>query len=193
MHALTSHKGIWSLALLLVLAVCSNGCDSDSANSTSPTLAPAGSGWDPTPPAAPLGLEVNHASAEGFKLTWLPNAEEDLAGYKVYVYSPSPYRPNSYVCLQGGSMLDRSQTWCSYSGDTSPGYHYFWVTALDTEGNESYGGAPFEFYFAGGGQEGPSMSDRTGGTTSGEPPHWSDTSGPSPNPRHDYEDGSGKL
>ena len=187
MHAFTSHKTFWSFVLLAVLAVCSNGCDSEVSNSTSPTLTPSASGWDQSPPAAPSGLEVNYASGDVFKLTWTANTEEDLAGYKVYVYSPSPYRTNSYICMQGGSMIPADQTWCTYSGDTSPGTHYFWVTAVDSEGNESFGGIPLEFHFDGSGDQ-PAASDRAGGTSTGEAPQWSDPAAPSSNPHHQAED-----
>lgn len=192
MHRLTTHKTLWSFALLAALVVFSNGCDSEVSSSTSPDLAPAGSSWDEYPPAAPAGLEVITASDAGFRLTWDSNSEGDLAGYKLYVYSPSPYRTNAYICAHGGEVIAAGQTNYSYSGDTSTGMHYFWVTAVDTDGNESVGCYPIEFCYYGDDSEMPG-ADRDGGLQEEGGLGWGEDPNPANDGREDAEEDGGNF
>lgn len=61
-------------------------------------------------------------------LSWDPNTERDLAGYKVYHgTSPGTY----------GDPIDVGNQTSYAEIGLSPGTHYFAVTAYDTSGNES--------------------------------------------------------
>jgi len=76
-------------------------------------------------------------------VTWLPNSEQDLAGYNVHYGIAS--RSYSHTVSAG---LD---TTCQVSG-LEPGHEYFFaVTAYDTAGNESQYSKEVSIYIAGGG------------------------------------------
>ena len=83
-------------------------------------------GVDTTPPAIPTGLAAT-AGTGSVTLTWSPNAESDLAGYRVYRNGAAS--PLNSTLLTGASYADSALT----NGIT---YSYA-VTAVDTSGNES--------------------------------------------------------
>lgn len=132
-----------SIALFGTLAFAPSGCSSDS--SSSPELGLTPSGYDPYPPAMVSGLEIEKATEAGFKLTWSASTENDLAGYRVYVYDPSPYRETSYRSPQGAGVIDPGKTYYTYRDNLDDGFHYFKIVAIDVDGNESVASAPLEF------------------------------------------------
>lgn len=75
------------------------------------------------------------AALQDCTLTWAPNTEADLAGYRVYV-APTPGGYNGK-----GPALDvgKNQTSvkCAALRLPAPATYYFVVTAYDTSGNES--------------------------------------------------------
>jgi FlgD Ig-like domain/Fibronectin type III domain len=88
--------------------------------------------YDTAPPAPPLGLGAVRENANDVRTNWLPNAEADLAGYKVY-RATSQSGPYS---LLTGSVITTTQ----FLDTTIPqGTTMVWyqVTALDITGNES--------------------------------------------------------
>jgi hypothetical protein len=68
------------------------------------------------------------ASAQDVTLAWDPNAETDLAGYKVYIGNAS----RTY----GTPVVIGTQTTYTFTG-LVPGTYYFAVTAVNTAGLES--------------------------------------------------------
>jgi len=89
---------------------------------------------DKTPPAVPVGLEVK-ASEAGAYVTWEPNAEIDLAGYRVFRSErlDSGFKPLTDRPIAGVGFFDSSY---------SPGSYYA-VSAVDEAGNESPMSPPF--------------------------------------------------
>ena len=83
---------------------------------------------DKTPPAVPLGLEVK-ASEAGAYVTWEPNSESDLAGYRVFrsEWPDSGFKPVTDRLTSGVGFFDSSYT---------PGLYYA-LSAVDESGNES--------------------------------------------------------
>jgi hypothetical protein len=132
-----------SIALFGALAFAPSGCSSDS--SSSPELGLTPSGYDPYPPAMVSGLEVARATEDGFKLTWDASTDNDLVGYRVYVYDPSPYRDTAYRSPHSNEVIDASCTYYTYREDLGEGFHYFKIVAVDADGNESLATAPLEF------------------------------------------------
>lgn len=89
---------------------------------------------DKTPPQVPSGLDVVQSDAGGF-LTWAPNSETDLAGYRLF-RSDRPdgrFRPVSDRLIATNSYFDPMY---------KPG-QYYRVSAVDEFGNESSMSAPF--------------------------------------------------
>jgi hypothetical protein len=88
---------------------------------------------DKTPPTTPAGLEVRPSDTGAF-LTWEPNNETDLAGYRVFCseWSNSGFRPVTERLLKGNSFLDMNYR---------PGVYYA-VSAVDESENESPMSAP---------------------------------------------------
>ena len=88
---------------------------------------------DTSPPAPPVGLSFEGRET-GFVLRWSPNTEPDLVGYNLYIYDPTPDRPESYVkCNQQlltGNEFRRSKL-------TPNRQMIYRLTALDESGNES--------------------------------------------------------
>jgi len=84
-------------------------------------------------PAAPLGLAGEQIfTPEGMLLTWDPNVEPDLAGYKIYRGPSETFEPGpgNFVASTPDTMtLDDGWTW-------EPGYWYK-IAAVDIHGNES--------------------------------------------------------
>ena len=72
------------------------------------------------------------ASAGTVSLQWNPNAEQDLAGYKLH-YGLSSRTVGPYT----GTKLIPDKTATSWALSLSPGVYYFGLKAYDTAGNES--------------------------------------------------------
>jgi hypothetical protein len=80
-----------------------------------------------------MGLEVQRRDT-GLVLTWSPNVEPDLVGYNIYLYSPSPERPESYV-KYNDDLISISEF---RQGKLKPNTEMiFRLTAIDQSGNES--------------------------------------------------------
>ena len=89
---------------------------------------------DTTPPAVPVGLEVK-ASETGAYVTWEPNSETDLAGYRVF----RSERPDTGF----KPVTDRLSSGVGFFDSTyRPGLYYA-VSAVDESGNESPMSTPF--------------------------------------------------
>lgn len=133
------------LAFFGLLAMAPTGCSSEADGVGSPGDGLPASG-DDVAPATPTGFSVVKATEGGFRLAWSPNTEIDLAGYRVYVYQPSPDRENSYVCPHGVSLVGTQQTWYVIANDSTVETWYFKLSAVDQAGNESarYGPYPFQ-------------------------------------------------
>jgi hypothetical protein len=117
-----------AIAVALSLLPLMNGCSEEA--TTSPGLP---SIQDTSPPAPPVGLDVSSREA-GFILKWSPNVEPDLVGYNVYVYSPDPYRSESYVKLNK-EVLSTTEFRRGKLNQTD--HMIFRLTAVDQSGNES--------------------------------------------------------
>jgi fibronectin type 3 domain-containing protein len=83
---------------------------------------------DKTPPQMPSGLEIVQSDS-GAYLTWSPNPETDLAGYRVFRSDRAngDFRPISDRVISTNALFD-------------PSYHegqYYRVSAVDEFGNES--------------------------------------------------------
>jgi len=138
-----------SLVVMGCLALAPSGCSSEDGSVGATTTGLAASGDGEYPPVMPSGLEVVKATGHGFKLEWQPNTETDLAGYRLFVYDPSPYRANSYTCPHGVALIDGTTTHFLYTEDLSEGLHYFKLAAVDQDGNESARLGPIEFDYTG--------------------------------------------
>lgn len=109
------------------------GCGSDRETPATP----AETSSDSAPPLAPTGLSAPKVDQKGFAVTWQPNAETDLAGYRVYVYDPDPSRDQSYVPLTGDEPLTKAQYVYRASDGSQGEIVYIRVSALDGDSNES--------------------------------------------------------
>jgi hypothetical protein len=126
--------------LLFVVLAFASGCSSDGDK----TPFDPGPG-DQAPPLTPTGIGLASQSVSKFMLNWVPNVDPDLAGYRVYLYDPSPSRSNAFACLTG-TELWRSTSF-PYAGTDGTTYS-FRVTAVDTSGNESAMSDPMTFSFS---------------------------------------------
>jgi fibronectin type 3 domain-containing protein len=125
-----------SVTLLAFLGACGND-----GGQTGPVI-------DTVPPNPPVGLEVGDGG--GFaKITWTPNAEIDLAGYRVY---RSAYEDGSYRKASPSLLL------CPWFYDdvTPGGVTFYKVTAVDDNGNESAYSQIVGIYWNSGDRSGPS-------------------------------------
>ncbi|MFE5324546.1 fibronectin type III domain-containing protein [Paenibacillus sp. NPDC056579] len=80
---------------------------------------------DPIPPAAPAGLTVAPTGVASVKLSWAPNAEPDMASYKIY---------------RNGTLVGTvsSSTYWAEITSLSGGFEYkLQVAAVDSSANES--------------------------------------------------------
>ncbi len=176
MHPSKVLGALCSIAFLGILAFVPSGCSNEDGAFTSPGGLVPTAGYDGSPPSMPAGAWVEKATDDGFRLQWMPNQDQDLAGYRVYVYDPSPDRENSYVCLNGASLIDKTQTWYVYGDDTALGTHYFKFAAVDQAGNESVRFGPLIFTYSG---STPKSSDDV--PTGPDDAHFSP-------PQHGFED-----
>ena len=110
----------------VVTAIDTSGNESGQSGEASAT--PSGGG-DTTPPAAPSGLSSS-ADNNSITLNWNDNGEADLAGYRVY---RSTNRNGPYDQVGG---LVTASTYDDAAVQSRQWYYYF-VTAVDTSGNES--------------------------------------------------------
>jgi len=90
---------------------------------------------DKTPPQVPTGLEIVESDT-GAYVTWSPNLETDLAGYRVFRSDRAngDFRPVSDHVISTNAFFD-------------PSYHsgqYYRVSAIDESGNESVTSDPVE-------------------------------------------------
>jgi hypothetical protein len=89
---------------------------------------------DKTPPMVPTGLEVTQSDT-GAYLTWQPNGETDLAGYRVFRSEQ-----------QDGGFKSLSDRLIMTNGFFDPAYRpglYYAISAVDEFANESAMSAPF--------------------------------------------------
>jgi hypothetical protein len=82
-----------------------------------------------------LASQPAFAALQECTITWTPNSEADLKGYRVYA------SPTSRGYKKGSPSLDVPATQntakCSALNLPSPGVYFFGLTAYDTTGNES--------------------------------------------------------
>ena len=117
-----------AIGFALSLVPLVNGCGENGTTSPEPVI------QDTSPPTPPLGLDVERRM-RGVKLTWSPNQETDLAGYNLWVYSPSPGIVQAYQKLNEELITDVEYA-CSKLPPGDPNY-YFRLTAVDIYGNQS--------------------------------------------------------
>ena len=128
--------------MLLALVIVAVGCGSDDAQSpTQPTPT------DQAPPLTPTGVGLASQSATKVVLRWAPNVDPDLAGYRVYLYDPSPDRSNAYRCLTPLRLWPTNEF---ASGAVDGTTYCYRITAVDTSGNESTMSDPLTFSFSSG-------------------------------------------
>jgi hypothetical protein len=129
-----------TVLLWAFFALIAGGCGTDSA-----TRPDTSTPIDHAAPITPGGMGLADQTVNKFMVTWAPNVDPDLAGYRVYLYDPNPSRANAYVCVTGPNLC--RATSLTYQG--VPGTTYcFRVTAVDTSGNESAMSEPFTFGFS---------------------------------------------
>lgn len=119
-------------AVILLAAGCSQDDGTQSSRLVGPDNPQAIPG--PRPPATPSGLFASSVTATGFELTWSANVETDLAGYRIYVYQPSPARENAYLLLNPDALIPTNH-YC-YAGSTVDGV-WIKVSAVNTQDEES--------------------------------------------------------
>jgi len=81
------------------------------------------------PPTAPFGFN-SQITGNNIEFSWLPNEEPDLAGYNIY-RAADPQGPFELI---NSSLIDTS--YFQYR-KFERGVYYFYVTAVDNDGNES--------------------------------------------------------
>jgi uncharacterized repeat protein (TIGR01451 family) len=95
----------------------------------------------------PTGLIVNPSGGGNVTLTWLPNPEADVAGYKIYYDVDSGFPYTGTGATEGPSPIDVGNVNTFTLSGLTPGTYYFTVTAYDTDrdgigdqtdGNESW-------------------------------------------------------
>ena len=77
------------------------------------------------------------ANAYDAVLAWDPNAESDLAGYKIYSGEGSPGPPYDLIDTYSLDDIDPNNPACQISDLDDSSEYYFVVSAYDLEGNES--------------------------------------------------------
>lgn len=123
-------------------------------------------GGDTTPPAVPSNVTAVRTDSGQITVSWQENVETDLASYRVYTSVPpagSSTGPWTLLATKAAGTSAHVQ-----SGLTAIGVYYYYVTAVDTSGNESAPSivvaAPIRTVeFGGGGGTAPVDPD-TGGT-----------------------------
>lgn len=103
----------------------------EATTATEPTL---------TAPAKPTGLIISQSTNASVTLVWAPNAESDLAGYKIYS-GPNSEQVGALVATRTpASAASTHSPLTTYTARVPVGQViWFSVTAYDTDGNESSG------------------------------------------------------
>ncbi|HXG37132.1 MAG TPA: hypothetical protein VNL36_00025 [Bacteroidota bacterium] len=104
-----------SFIFLLVFALFASGCDNFVE-------------IDRTPPAAPRGIRTVSLD-NAVEITWLPNTEPDIAGYKIWTSDRYDGRYQLIGDTRDTRFVDRG----ARNGTT----YYYALSAYDIEGNES--------------------------------------------------------
>ncbi|MBM3318882.1 MAG: fibronectin type III domain-containing protein [Candidatus Eisenbacteria bacterium] len=177
MHASRVTKALLAIVFASSLGLITSGCSNDEAGFTAPGTALAASGNGSYPPAMPTGLAVVKATRTGIKLAWDPNTEEDLAGYRVFMYDPDPWRSNSYVCCNETSLVGTARSSYLYGDNLTDGTYYFKVAAVDLDGNEGPRTAPIAYTYSSMDRDGREydQADRGSGfqpPSGGAPEEW---------------------
>ena len=141
-------SALWMMVFASLIAFAPSGCSRDESGFTAPGTGLPASGNGAYPPEMPTGFAAGKATAAGVSLAWDPNSDIDLSGYRLFIYDPSPYRSNSYVCLNESSLIGAVETSYLYTGDLSAGTLYFKLAAVDSDGNESARCGPLAFHYA---------------------------------------------
>jgi fibronectin type 3 domain-containing protein len=124
---------------LMTLLVVAGSCGKDSAVAPLDTVAPN----------PPVGIVSLLDGSSSIRISWDPNSELDLAGYKVYC-SPSETGPF-------GEVSARLLLCPWYHAEATPmDASYFKVTAVDRAGNESAYSQVVTVFISGGKHGGPS-------------------------------------
>ena len=95
--------------------------------------------YDTIPPSNPINLEAG-TGYESVFLTWSPNQEDDISGYKIYFDSDESGPPYEGIATVYGLPspitlgVDTCYTVTGLYNDTT---YYFAITAYDVSGNES--------------------------------------------------------
>jgi fibronectin type 3 domain-containing protein len=127
---------------LMMLVIVLGSCGNDG------TVTPI----DTVAPNPPVGVMMTPDGTSSFRISWTPNAELDLAGYKVYS-SSSDNGPFGLVTT--GTVLC---PW--YNARTAPmDVTCFKVTAIDRSGNESAYSQMVTVFMSGGKPGNPSTPD----------------------------------
>ncbi len=162
-HQRTQGRHLAGLAGLLLLAV---GCGSKD-NTQAPIVPPP----DEAPPISPVGMSVAKATEAGFSVTWTPNGESDLAGYRVYVLEPGV--DASYRLANPDHLLTTNR----YAARNSVGLDgeplsevFLRVSAVDQSDNESPPSSAFKvglYQTSNPVSQDPDAEGQGGGTASG--------------------------
>lgn len=113
------------LLALLALSGCSGSGSSESAERTTASPTTGGSSISGSDSGAVSG-------ADFATLSWNPNAESDVAGYRIYYgTAPGTYEQSK------GQGVPASEPSYTVTGLVSGARYYFAVTAFDSAGNES--------------------------------------------------------
>ena len=121
------HLGSFTLLAALIGLVA--GCGGDDGKVTD---------TDTTAPAAPAGLSGYSAERSNINLSWSPNSESDLAGYKVY----STDRPGDPASYELAGVVPAGVT--TFVDAKPRGHDYsFRVAAVDESDNVSAASDPW--------------------------------------------------
>lgn len=132
MKSFRLHPSLVACSVAALLAGCGQG--------SSPTA--PDSSYDTTPPATPSQVGMSTDPTTGIaSLDWDPSTAADIAGYQVFLYSPSPARDNAYVQVAEVTAATPSFRMPVVSSETRLWYR---VRAVDTSGNRSGLSTPYE-------------------------------------------------
>lgn len=81
-------------------------------------------------PAPPAGVTVAYDFLTGHQLSWLPNPEPDLRGYRIYRGQTPDFTPPA-----GSHIVETVAT--NWLDTQAPGLRHYLLTAVDLAGNES--------------------------------------------------------